>query len=243
MAKRIKSRSTVVRAAFVFVSVLSVFAIGAGLFHPDSPVPNEWHPLRPLEVAAPVTPLTAWKLDNAARDPKACLAAMSDASDMRHLSDRLVDDNCGISPRVEISRVGNSRLGSIETACPTALRLAMWEEHGVQPAAEFYLNSKVTRIRHAGSYSCRKIRTSSGGANRWSTHAKAMAIDITGFDLADGSKIRLIDDWDGTQDEQTFLRAVRDSACVWFRLTLSPDYNALHADHFHLQSTGWGTCR
>ena len=213
------------------------------MFHPDSPVPDHWHPLRPLDVAAPVTPLTSWKLDRAARDPEMCLAAMQSASDVRLLSDKVDDENCGISPRLEISRVGASRIGPIETACPTALRLAMWEEHGVQSAAQFYLDTEVTRLRHAGSYSCRKIRTSAGGSNRWSTHARAMAIDITGFDLADGSRINLIADWDGSDAERTFLRAVRDSACVWFRLTLSPDYNVLHADHFHLQSTGWGTCR
>jgi len=137
---------------------------------------------------------------------------------MRQLSDKVVDQNCGISPRLEVSRVGGSQIGSIETACPTALRLAMWEEHGIQPAAQFYLDTEVTRLRHAGSYSCRKIRNSSGGSDRWSTHARAMAIDITGFDLADGSRIRLINDWNGSQAEQTFLRA-------------------------HLQSTGWGTCR
>jgi len=238
-----RSLATVIRGAFVFVSVLAFFAIGVGLFHPESPVPNEWHPFRPLDVAAPVTPLTAWKLDRAARYPAMCLAAMQEASDMRQLSDKVVDQNCGISPRLEVSRVGGSQIGSIETACPTALRLAMWEEHGIQPAAQFYLDTEVTRLRHAGSYSCRKIRNSSGGSDRWSTHARAMAIDITGFDLADGSRIRLINGWNGSQAEQTFLRAVRDSACVWFRLTLSPDYNALHADHFHLQSTGWGTCR
>ena len=232
-----------IRAAFVFCAVLSLFGVGVALFHPDSPLPTHWHPFQPLVVDAPVTPLTAWKLDQAARDPDQCLSALSGASDMQRLSDKVVDENCGIAPRVEMSFVGSSRLGTLETSCPTALRLAMWEKHGVQAAAEHYLPSDVTRIRHAGSYSCRKIRNSSGTSNRWSTHAKAMAVDITGFDLADGSRIRLINDWEGTGPTQTFLRAVRDSACVWFRLTLSPEYNALHADHFHLQATGWGTCR
>uniref|UniRef100_UPI0025EFD6C8 extensin family protein n=1 Tax=Pseudooctadecabacter sp. TaxID=1966338 RepID=UPI0025EFD6C8 len=82
-----------------------------------------------------------------------------------------------------------------------------------------------------------------GGSTRWSTHATADAIDVSGFDLADSTTIRLIRDWDGTDDKARFLRAVRDSACTWFATTLGPDYNALHADHFHLQARGWGTCR
>jgi hypothetical protein len=37
--------------------------------------------------------------------------------------------------------------------------------------------------------------------------------------------------------------AVRDSACVWFKTALGPEFNDLHKDHFHLQSRGFGTCR
>jgi hypothetical protein len=199
--------------------------------------------LKPLDIAAPVTPLTVWKLDRAASHPQQCLAILASGAQIRELSDKRVDENCGIARRVEVNAVGASRIGSIETSCATALRLAMWEEHGVQPAANQYLNTQATRLRHAGSYSCRKMRTSSGGSTRWSSHAMALAIDITGFDFADGKRLRLIDDWNGDLDKKMFLRAVRDSACIWFRTTLSPDYNALHADHFHLQATGWGTCR
>lgn len=243
MINRFKGRATFVRAAFVFLTTLAVFGVGVGLFHPESPVPDQWHPFKPLRVSAPVTPLTAWKLDRATDDPKQCLAVLADAAQLRALGDKRVDENCGIAPRVEISRVGASKVGPIETNCATALRLAMWEEHGIQPAADHYLGTQSTRLRHAGSYSCRKMRTSSGGSGRWSSHAQALAIDITGFDFADGSRVRLIDDWNGDMDKKLFLQAVRDSACIWFRLTLSPDYNALHADHFHLQATGWGTCR
>ena len=45
-----------------------------------------------------------------------------------------------------------------------------------------------------------------------------------------------------------FLREVRDGACRLFPTTLSPDYNAAHADHLHLDMAergkmGWGVCR
>ncbi len=76
-----------------------------------------------------------------------------------------------------------------------------------------------------------------------SQHATANALDISGFDLADGQKIRLRSDWDGSEAEQAFLRAARDSACDWFRMVLSPDYNAAHHDHFHVDQGLWMGCR
>jgi len=42
------------------------------------------------------------------------------------------------------------------------------------------------------------------------------------------------------------LQAVRGGACGYFTTVLSPDYNAAHADHFHLDQAkrlgGWGAC-
>ena len=76
-----------------------------------------------------------------------------------------------------------------------------------------------------------------------STHATADAIDVSGFVLRDGTRVRLKQDWDGSPARMAFLRDVQESACNWFRVTLGPEYNALHADHFHLQHTGWGLCR
>ena len=119
----------------------------------------------------------------------------------------------------------------------------MWEEHSVQPAAQEMLGRQVREIRHIGSYNCRQMRTSSGLSQRMSTHATASAIDVAGFQLDDGRVIRLISDWEGDDATAAFLRGVRDGACGWFGLTLSPDFNRLHADHFHLQSSGWGGCR
>jgi hypothetical protein len=39
------------------------------------------------------------------------------------------------------------------------------------------------------------------------------------------------------------MKVVHRPACRWFPLVLGPDYNNLHADHFHLQVRGWGFCR
>lgn len=119
----------------------------------------------------------------------------------------------------------------------------MWAKHGLQPAAQELFGQSIARIEHFSSYSCRAMRTTSGGTGRMSTHATANSIDISGFVLADGTAINLLRDWEGAGPKSAFLRRANDTACAWFRVTLGPEYNSLHADHFHLQHTGFGLCR
>ncbi|MFQ1700416.1 extensin family protein [Loktanella agnita] len=244
---RAKKPSRTRRVFHLAGTLLFAAALGYGgyqaLTHPDTPLPPEWNPTQPLLVTHPVTPLTAWKLDRAAADMQSCVAALGDTARLQQRSDLEESAQCHMRDRVALSRVGQARIRDIETRCAIALRLAMWEHHSLQPAARDLLGSSVTGITHIGSYSCRKLRNSRGESTRMSSHATADAIDITGFQLADGRRLRLLSDWDGAPDQAAFLRRVRDDACTWFNLTLSPDYNRLHADHFHLQSTGWGFCR
>lgn len=234
-----KRRSPLKRAAALFILVIAFLLGSAVLRHPDTPLPPRWNVLEPLKVSDPVTPLTNWKLDWATSDPKLCIQIMQSAGRITAMEDLEVDENCGIQGRVRLKRVGTANIGPLETSCATALRLAMWEEHGVQPIAQDVLGAGVKTIRHVGSYNCRAI----AGTRRWSTHSTASAIDITGFDLTDGTRIRLLSDWDDDDATARFLRQVRDASCEWFGTTLGPEYNAAHADHFHLQNKGWGTCR
>ncbi len=242
--KKVKRSLALIRglAAFFVVGLLG-FGGYQLVMHPDTPLPQQWNPARPLAVSDPVTPLTTWKLNRAVADTTTCLAAIDGFASLQVMTDLEDSGQCGIAGRVDLRGVGQSRLVPFETRCAIALRMAMWERHGLQPAARDIMGTALSRVEHFGSYSCRTMRTTAGGTSRMSTHATADAIDISGFGFADGRRISLLRDWDGADADAAFLRAARDSACDWFRLTLSPDYNALHADHFHLQSTGWGLCR
>ena len=74
----------------------------------------------------------------------------------------------------------------------------------------------------------------------------ANAIDIAGFVLVDGTRIAVVNDWQGEGDKARFLRAVRDGACRAFGTVLSPEYNEAHRDHFHLDQAArglGGVCR
>jgi hypothetical protein len=101
------------------------------------------------------------------------------------------------------------------------------------PAARLYLGAEVAKVETFGSYSCRNVNAAASG--RLSEHAFANAVDVSGFQLADGRRVTLKQDWNSPDPGvRSFLLAIRTSACRRFKTVLSPDYNSLHADHFHL---------
>jgi hypothetical protein len=131
------------------------------------------------------------------------------------------------------------------TGCAVAAALHMWERDVLQPAARRHLGQSVTSIRHFGSYSCRNI--GGGSEGRISEHARANAIDIAGFRLANGREVSVLRDWRSSDaGTRAFLRDIRDGACRHFSTVLSPDYNQAHADHFHFDQArrgSFGFCR
>ncbi len=241
---RAKLRRRLKRAAAIATVVLTVLGTDFLLRHPSSPLPPEWNPLAPLRIDEPVTFVTRLKLGHAVSDPQRCLAALADAgTDAVALPDIEEGPACGIVHRVRISRLGDVQMRPFETRCEVALRLAFWARHGLEPAARDAFGTGIARIEHQSSYACREMRTGHGPTGKMSLHATAEALDVTGVVLANGRRVSLKDGWDGAADARRFLRAARNSACRWFITVLGPDYNALHADHFHLQSRGWGLCR
>ncbi|KEO92005.1 extensin [Erythrobacter longus] len=145
-----------------------------------------------------------------------------------------------------------SNIGAVQ--CDVANAFSNWARFGVDRAARQILGSPLARIETMGSYACRNV----AGSNKRSAHSRAEAIDVSGFVLADGRRIRLDEDWNGgSAAEREFLRVVRSSACKRFGTVLSPDYDRAHADHFHLEgsnqpfdagssggvSSGTGFCR
>lgn len=237
------------RPVLHWVVLLSFIAGGIGfggwqaMVHPNTPLPSEWNPVQPLVIDDPLTSLTSWKLSRALGSPATCLAALETGAQIERKPDFVETPRCGITPQVSLSRAGGASIAPVNTKCQTALRLAMWTQHALQPAAQELFGQDIAEIKHFSSYSCRPIRTASGNSSRMSSHATADAIDISGFVLADGTRLSLLRDWSGDPTKSAFLKRANTTACDWFRLTLGPRYNRLHADHFHLQHTGNGLCR
>jgi hypothetical protein len=131
-----------------------------------------------------------------------------------------------------------SNMGPVR--CSVAKAFGDWARFGVDRAARELLGSRVARIETMGSYACRNV----AGSERRSAHARAEAIDVSAFVLADGRRIVLKRDWDGGDAAtREFLRVVHKSACKRFGTVLGPEYNAAHQDHFHLEGTGATFCR
>lgn len=204
-----------------------------------------------LDLGQPVGAFTGRKLAGLTGDLAKCHALLRSAGvRFDALAPVRRGESCGYADGVRLAPGGARRIGfspaTPGTSCAVAAALAMWEWNVVQPAAQKHLGAQVTRIEHFGSYSCRRMYGRSEGG--WSEHATADAIDVAGFTLSDGSRVRVLGDWEGSGAKAAFLREVRDGACKLFSTTLSPDYNAAHRDHLHLDQAergkmGWRACR
>lgn len=174
-------------------------------------------------------------------DQRQCLANLgkSDAA-FTPLPDQYYGAGCSTLGAVRLNylrsdsaRLQLSNLGPV--TCPLATTLSGWARFGVDRAAQQILGSPLARIETMGSYNCRTV----AGTMRMSAHATANAIDIGGFLLADGRRISVMRDWNSSSPQiRAFLRTVRDSGCKRFGTVLSPDYNAAHHDHLHLEVGG-----
>jgi len=125
--------------------------------------------------------------------------------------------NCTIKDAVKIENFPKTKLsGPITLNCKTSLSLANWLE-----------KIEAQEMEHFGSYNCRKIQ----GTNIMSEHSFGSAVDIASI-----NGISLRTDWKKNDDNGKYLRQAGKVACRYFTNVLSPDYNAAHYDHFHLDN-------
>jgi len=205
-------------------------------------VPNQWNPWAPLGLDEPLNWLTRYKLGRVSREPAMCLSVLAQAK-MNHqpVADRVMAPGCGFTNAVRVTRTTAHVGDAFTLSCRSALALALWEQHVLQPAAELHFGESVARLEHFGTYACRPIYGREGAAQ--SRHSTADAIDIAGFVLEGGRRIRVEREWGSADVDAAFLREVRDGACRVFDGVLGPDYNAAHRNHFHFERGGWRVCR
>lgn len=239
-------RSRLWGAALLSVALLAALLIWSSLRRGR----QDW-PWSPLDPGAPPGIATGPKLVALGGDFPACRALL-DRAGVRYqvLPARRDGPTCGYADAVRFAVGGSRRIAftpaGVGVACPVAAALALWEWHVIQPAALRRFHTTVVAIDHLGSYNCRRI--GGGAVGAWSEHARADAIDIAGFRFADGRRITVAGDWRGKRPAARFLRDVRAGACPLFATVLSPDYNAAHRDHLHLDQAsrggwGWRACR
>lgn len=118
-------------------------------------------------------------------------------------------------------------------SCGLALALARFDEVLQQRAVEAF-GSRVRSVRHLGTYSCRNMARFPGWV---SEHSYANAIDVKSLQLESWRTIN-VSSYQRAQatEDARFLRdvarALFDEAI--FSVVLTPAYDRLHHDHFHL---------
>lgn len=229
-------------ALFVLAAVLA----GAWRWLDGHPEHSPWAPLR---IEHPRGWATRMKLARLRDDPAECRAFLARS---KIAFTALPPLGAGECRRTDRTLAASDRKSGLDlrpreaaATCAVNAGLALWLRYGVQPAAEGVLGSRVVRIEHMGTANCRRI--GGGETGSWSEHATGNAIDVSAFVLADGRRISVLRDWPKASDEAAFLHVVGDRACDVFGTVLSPDYNAAHRDHLHLDQAGgrggWSFCR
>ena len=180
------------------------------------------------------------------RETKACFADLSRA-EVRYspLPDRDYGGGCQIVGALQLLDIGIPVTNLRAMRCGLAKSFTGWVEHAVVPAAHQMLGSDLVRIESMGTYACRNVvGTKAAYAARRSGHATANAVDISGFVLQDGRRITIQGGWNNPDPNiRAFLRTIRASACRRFGTVLSPDYNAAHYNHLHIEDDRAGFCR
>lgn len=141
------------------------------------------------------------------------------------------DPRCPIDTAVRVTHTAAALNHPALMSCALAVRLEALEHDVVPRLAAEDLGQRVSRIEHLGAYSC---RPSTGRRDRLSTHAFGLAIDISGFRLADGSLVSVEQDWWTPGPKREFLHHLVRSACAYFSVVLTPASNRDHYNHIHL---------
>jgi hypothetical protein len=169
-----------------------------------------------------------------------CLAALTAAGVTFEPATMPVTGNgCGIANAVRVRREDAALDRPAAMSCGLAAALARFEREAIQPAALRHLGKRVTALRHFGTYACRREST---GRDRLSQHAHGNAIDLAGFQLADGTVVSVKEDWQKPGPRRDFLREVARSACTYFSVVLTPAHDATHHDHLHLDIGPYRLC-
>jgi hypothetical protein len=239
------------RAAIIFLVIATAIAVAIIEGAAYVALHRQDFPWTRLDLDDPIGRATGPKLAALANDARRCRALLADIGDAdQPVSPRRVSPDCGYDDGMRLLPEGERSTGfrpaGPVASCPVAAALALWERDIVQPAALEHFGRRVIAISHAGSYSCRRLYGRAEG--EFSEHASANAFDVLGFRLADGRTISVLRDWPGSGPQAAFLRDVRDGACRLFATVLSPEYNAAHADHLHVDQArrgpgGWRMCR
>lgn len=178
-------------------------------------------------------------------DDASCLAAL-DALGVAHTRTK----RRGIDVAVEVhGLVGGVELRAFAGPEPLVLDCSLVVS--LARAGGIFRAHGIERITYSSAYQRRNVR----GTGRPSRHSFGLAIDVHSFALDDGERVAVVkadyeqglgDDLDCVGEPLTELgRVLRGVDCGLassglFRVVLTPDYDADHYNHFHIEALPWG---
>lgn len=121
--------------------------------------------------------------------------------------------------------------------CRLAEPLALWVGGVVAPILAENFSSALKTVMTGPGFECRNRNREAAG--KISAHAIGFALDISGFELANGRALSFGSS--GDPAGQAVLRTVRTAACGWFTTVLGPGSDAAHEDHLHVDIQRHGT--
>lgn len=203
-------------------------------------LPRAYNPFAPLHLDDPLTVMTEFKLRRLRSDSVRCLAVLETSALRLQPRPNAGSAACPLPDALQIQSGAIPISSSFLSSCPLAVSYALWERHVLQPLAQRHFGQAARRVMHLGSYACRNVR----GGTRQSEHATANAIDISAITLADGRNVTVEKHWKDEGTAGAFLRDLHRRSCRLFTMTLGPNYDAAHHNHFHFGMGGrFGLCR
>lgn len=205
-------------------------------------LPSYYNPFVPLKLDDPPGKISQFKLRRLT--PEECTRLLTEANQKRLIQTQTMANSAGDCPLNNVVRVRNfgpvTLSSSFIASCPLALSSALFIQQQARPLTKTMMGSDLARVEHLGSFACRNIYHRPDA--RRSEHASADALDISGFQLVDGQRVTVLAGW-RNEKTQPWLQALLSASCDYYGNGLGPEYNAAHANHFHLGMRGFGLCR
>jgi hypothetical protein len=222
----------------LLVTIAVVAAFWFGL------VPQRLSPFSPISLERPPGWFVDPKLSALRYDAALCQAVLKQPHiDATPIPDNPIRNGCGWTNAVKFTTTGGAKIGVEPLTCEMAAAVTLWVEHEVQPLAMETYGKRVVGLGDMGTYDCRNIVGNPFWKGVRSQHASANALDISGFTLEDGKQISVLRDWDDKGTDGKFLREAHRRACRYFRVTLGPEFNEAHKNHFHFDRGLLWTCK
>jgi hypothetical protein len=189
----------------------------------------------PQQFSSPQEAFASFPEKAAAAPPEqsACQVSLANVAEFRPLPVLVGPGECGAADAVLLQAVILPDQTRVAIAPPATLRctmaeeVAQWIREDVAPAAA-KLGSPLRVLDDFDSYECRGRNRNPGAM--LSEHARANALDVHDFKLANGMAMVLTD----VTVEKDWREAIKASACARFSTVLGPGSDGFHEQHIHL---------